>query len=154
MARRWTRRRGAEPGADAPAGDTVETVHLDTADHAWWAQEEVRHAWRPPPRRAEPEPPRDILAEHFGPDWRTNFFTPTPDPGPAIDEPVDRDPYEVLEIEPTASWDEIIAAHRHQARVHHPDLLFGQSEEEKAESEERLRVINAAYRELRIRRGM
>jgi hypothetical protein len=38
--------------------------------------------------------------------------------------------------------------------VHHPDLLFGQSPEEKAESEERIRIINAAYKELRIRRGM
>ena len=38
--------------------------------------------------------------------------------------------------------------------MHHPDLLFGQSEEEKAEGEERIRVINAAYKELRVRRGM
>ena len=59
----------------------------------------------------------------------------------------------MLEVEPTATWEEIVAAHRHQARVHHPDRLFGQSEEEKAEGEDRIRVINAAYQELRIRRG-
>ena len=64
------------------------------------------------------------------------------------------DPYEVLEVEPTATWDEIIAAHRRQARVHHPDLLFGQSDEETAAAEGRIRVINAAYKELRVRRGM
>ena len=60
----------------------------------------------------------------------------------------------MLEVEPTATWDEIVAAHRHQARVHHPDRLFGQSAEEKAAAEERIRVINAAYQELRVRRGM
>lgn len=66
----------------------------------------------------------------------------------------DEDPYTVLRVEPTASWDEIVAAHRHLARRHHPDLLFGQSAEGKTASEERMRTINAAYKELRIRRGM
>ena len=60
----------------------------------------------------------------------------------------------MLHVSEDATWDEIVAAHRHQARVHHPDRLFGQSEEEKAEGEERIRVINQAYQELHVRRGM
>ncbi len=158
----WTRKRDDPPRPDALDRDGTESVHLDDDEHAWWAQEEVKEVWRPKPRRkAEPEPKRDILAEHFGVDWRTSFgFTPPSDQerraeAARAQKPLDeQDPYAVLEVDPNASWDEIIAAHRYQARVHHPDLLFGQSAEEKAESEERIRIINAAYKELRIRRGM
>ena len=51
------------------------------------------------------------------------------------------------------TWEEIVEAHRSMARTHHPDRLFGQSDEERAEGEERIRVINSAYQELRVRRG-
>jgi hypothetical protein len=150
----WSRKR---KGADAPApGEEppAESVRLDGDDHAWWAQEEVTQAWQPRAPKAPPEPDRDILAEHFGDDWRTSFgFTPTGE-DTTPEEPRDLDPYEVLEVEPTATWDEIVAAHRLQARLHHPDQLFGQSDEEKAEAGARIRLINAAYKELRIRRGM
>jgi DnaJ like chaperone protein len=119
----------------------------------------VERAWRPKARaRPESEPKPDILAEHFGADWRTNFgfdAAEVEEPDGLETSPGDaRDPYRVLEVEPDATWDEIVAAHRHQARVHHPDRLFGQSDDEKAEGEEQIRVINAAYQELRIRRGM
>ena len=60
----------------------------------------------------------------------------------------------MLRVDPAATWDEIVAAHRREARVHHPDRLFGRSEAEKAQGEEHIRRINAAYQELRIRRGM
>lgn len=155
MARLWSRKRRA-PSEPAPTEDPVETVRLDTDEHAWWVQEEVNEVWRPKTsQEAEAEPERDILAEHFGDDWRTNFgFTPTTEEPAGDGATGELDPYEVLDVEPTATWDEIIAAHRHQARVHHPDLLFGQSAEEKAAAEERIRIINAAYKELRIRRGM
>ncbi len=159
----WSRKKkDRAPDPAPPKDEPAEEVRLDDDDHAWWAQKEVTEVWQPKRRRApEPEPKRDILAEHFGEDWRTSFgFTPPTEEEleaeraaeqQAID---DQDPYKVLEVEPTATWEEIVAAHRHQARVHHPDRLFGQSEEEKAEGEERIRVINAAYQELRIRRGM
>lgn len=154
MARLWSRKRRA-PAEPAPTEDPAESVRLDTDEHAWWVQEEVKEVWRPKAgQEAEVAPERDILAEHFGDDWRTNFlYTATPDePEGEVTDALD--PYEVLGVEPTATWDEIIAAHRHQARVNHPDLLFGQSEEEKAAGEERIRIVNAAYKELRIRRGM
>jgi DnaJ like chaperone protein len=69
-------------------------------------------------------------------------------------EPVDpSDPYAVLEIEATATWAEIVEAHRRMARRHHPDRLVGRSAVEIAAGEDRIRVINAAYADLRVRRG-
>ncbi len=154
MAWLWSRKRGAS-SEPARTDEPAESVRLDSDEHAWWVQEEVKEAWRPKSgHETEVEPARDILAEHFGDDWRTNFlYTATPDE-PEDQATVELDPYKVLDVDPTATWDEIIAAHRHQARVNHPDLLFGQSEEEKAAGEERIRIINAAYKELRVRRGM
>jgi hypothetical protein len=165
MARPWSRKRRdatQEPAEDASAASDV--ADLDDADHAWWAQTDVERIWTPKVRRTSAEPDeateKDILAEHFGDDWRTSFgFTPPSEEDlaaeaareqQAID---DQDPYRVLEVEPTATWDEIVAAHRHQARAHHPDRHFGQSDEAKERSEDRIRVINAAYQELRVRRG-
>ena len=137
-------------------------MHLDDEDHAWWAQSEVDRAWTPSERR-RPEPEgeeRDILAEHFGDDWRTNFL-PTPPTEEELEEERrreqqridDQDPYKVLEVSEDATWDEIVAAHRSQARAHHPDQLVGLSPEEQERGEDRIRVINQAYAELRIRRG-
>ena len=60
----------------------------------------------------------------------------------------------MLEVSEDATWEEIVAAHRHQARVHHPDRLVGLSADEQDAGEERIRVINQAYQELRVRRGM
>ena len=137
---------------------------------------------------------RDILAEHFGDDWRTNFLYTGPTRGAArggappraagprrpgsLGLKVARDRQPDLRHAPRrqgsgdgtdrqrardhqddeqhgrhhrrhdaevsqeragedparrntdrdsedATWDEIVAAHRHQARVHHPDRLFG-----------------------------
>ena len=153
--------------SSAAAGGSNESIDLGDAGNAWWSQGEVTTAWHPKRRRtsddgaARHEEERDILAEHFGDDWRTSFgFAPPTEEELAAEAAReqqaldDQDPYKVLEVEPTATWDEIVAAHRHQARVHHPDRLFGQSEEEKQEGEDRIRVINAAYQELRVRRGM
>lgn len=161
MARRWSRKRN-EGSAPTPARDeSAESVKLDADDdHAWWAQTEVQEAWRPKDRPPA-EPKRDILAEHFGADWRKSFeFTP-PTPEELAAEAArerqrvdDEDPYKVLDVSPSATWDEIVSAHRHQARVNHPDLKQGLSAEERALGEERIRIINAAYAELRVRRGI
>jgi hypothetical protein len=162
MARRWSRkRREAEPAAAAPE----EAVHLDDEDHAWWAQADVDRAWTPTergrPAAEDDEAERDILAEHFGADWRTSLL-PTPPTEEELEEERrqeqqrldDLNPYKVLQVGEDATWDEIVAAHRHQARAHHPDQLVGQSDEERARGEDRIRVINQAYAELRVRRGM
>ena len=162
----WSRKRDKADESVAPstppAGPPAESVHLDSDDHAWWARAEVDTAWKPRERkRADEEQERDILAEEFGEDWRTNFlYTPPTEEEleeerrreqQALD---DQDPYKVLEVGEDATWEEIVAAHRHQARVHHPDRLVGVSDEERARGEDRIRVINQAYAELRVRRGM
>jgi DnaJ domain len=162
MARLWSRKRGEHKAPETPVPEPVEAVHLDDDDdHAWWAQADVDKVWKPREPKGEPEKERDILAEHFGDDWRTNFLSTGPSEAQLADErrreqqaADDEDPYKVLHLSEQATWDEIVEAHRHQARVHHPDRLFGQSEEEKAEGEERIRIINRAYQELRVRRGM
>jgi DnaJ domain len=160
--RLWSRKRRDPSAPVPPQAEETDNVALGGEDHAWWAQRDVTEVVKPKRRRsaeqqAEVES-RDILAEHFGADWRTNFgFTPPTDEElaeakqreAALDE---SDPYRVLGVEPTASWDEIVAAHRDLARIHHPDRLFGQSEEEKAEGDDRIRAINAAFQELRVRR--
>lgn len=153
---RSRRKRGATAEGPAHRGDPDEYVHLDGDDNAWWSQREVTRPWSPPPK-LHPVEDRDVLADHFGDDWRTNFgiSTPLEEPAPAPPklELVDNDPYSVLQVEPTATWDEIVAAHRGQARANHPDQLFGQSDDAQAEGEDRIRAINAAYRELKVRRG-
>lgn len=162
MARPWSRKRRdptPEPAENTSAPS--EAAHLDDADHAWWAQTDVERVWTPKVRRrAEEAKEQDILAEHFGADWRTSFgFTALTDEELSAEAALeqqaldDQDPYQVLQVEPTATWEEIVAAHRNQARVHHPDRLFGQSDHEKQVSEDRIRVVNAAYQELRVRRG-
>ncbi len=153
------RDRSAPPPAEPDASD--EPVDLDDDEHAWWAQRDVATAWTPPappPAEDDHEPERDVLAEHFGSDWRTSFGYPAdaPPPPPPVEDATaldTTDPYAVLEVDPSATWDAIVEAHRTMARRHHPDRLVGRSEAEVAAGESRIRTINAAYAELKVRRG-
>jgi hypothetical protein len=179
MAPRFHRRRD---DADEDADPDLTPASLDDDEHAWWAQRDLADVWSP---REPPPPPdrveRDVLAEHFGADWRTSFgfddpARPIPPGEPGIltadGQPAERpsqasepvtseispppadtsDPYVVLDIDPSATWEEIVAAHRAMARRHHPDRLFGQSSEQVEAAEEWIRAINAAFAELRVRR--
>lgn len=155
-------------GEAAGAEDDEGSVDLDAEEHAWWAQRPTEQAWTPRPQPvADDQPPRDILAEHFGADWRTSFgFDPPPadagphppepasEPGPGTDPPsVDSDPYAVLGVAEGATWEEIVAAHRALARSHHPDLVAQRPEAERTAAEDRIRQVNIAYQALRVRRG-
>lgn len=171
MARPWSRK-GRHEHTPAPPKDPG-NADLGADEHAWWAQRDLQDLWAPRASddtddshdAAPPEPERDVLAEHFGDDWRTTFGfdpppeppdpePPAPEPEPPPVEPVDTsDPYAVLDVEPTATWEEIVRAHRAMARRHHPDRFGGRSDHEVAAAEERIRAINVAYQELRIRRG-
>jgi hypothetical protein len=174
MASRFPRRRRDRSESEPPT-EPDEDVRLDGDEHAWWAQRDIDEAWtprEPPPPPEDPEKARDVLAEHFGADWRTSFgFEPARVDGPAdgaasgpaaepvdeapeLDEPTDgSDPYAVLGVDQGASWEEIVEAHRRMARRHHPDRLVGRAPAEIEAGEDRIRVINIAYQELRVRRG-
>ena len=60
---------------------------------------------------------------------------------PAVESP---DPYAVLGVERSAPWEQIVAAHKRLARAYHPDA---------GGDDDLIRELNAAYAELRIRRG-
>ncbi|MGQ0601663.1 MAG: SUMF1/EgtB/PvdO family nonheme iron enzyme [Anaerolineales bacterium] len=53
--------------------------------------------------------------------------------------------YEMLDVAPSASAEEIKTAYRIQAQLHHPDRLHGANEKVRQYAEERLKKINAAY---------
>lgn len=156
-----------------PDEGVVDGVHLDDDEHAWWAQRDLADVWSPRQPSPVEEATTDVLAAEFGPDWRTSFdferdvedhainSSPEPeaDPDPSEESsepsapPGPSDPYAVLELDPSSSWEQIVDAHRGMARRHHPDRLFGQSRAEVAAAEDRIRAINVAYQELRVRRG-
>ena len=54
------------------------------------------------------------------------------------------DPYAVLGVARSAPWEQIVAAHKRLARAWHPDA---------GGDEDLIRQLNAAYAELRVRRG-
>ena len=74
MAPRIPRRRRDEPQEGDASRADVDDARLDDDEHAWWAQREIDEVWTPREEPApEAEPERDVLAEHFGEDWRTSF---------------------------------------------------------------------------------
>lgn len=184
MAPRRSRRRhhaddtpdGRGPDGRGPDGD----VDLGAAEHAWWAGQDINGPWTGPTfrlvRHRDPalEEDKDVLAEHLGASWRTDFGYEQPAPAEdapepeakdedkdedeAKDEPLPplpadtTDPYVVLGVAPSVPWSEIVDAHRTLARRHHPDRFFGADPTKVAAAEEHIRIINTAYQQLRIRR--
>jgi len=167
MAPRFPRRR-RDAETQQERSREPDDADLDAEEHAWWAQRtELSQPWSTPATEELVESPRDVLAEHLGEDWRTQFGLDPSKPAESVDREVDgeeideeideaidtSDPYAVLGVDPTASWEDIVIAHRAEARRHHPDRMVGRSEAAVARSERRIRDINVAYQELRIRRG-
>lgn len=153
MAPRFSRRRRKDEEGGVPTSS--EESRLDDESHAWWAQRDIERAWTPrgdaPPPGTEQE--RD---EQFGDDWHTSFVYDTPVEAPAPEEPAavePTDPYEVFGVDPSASWEEIVKARRRVVRRHHPDRLASLPDAERTAAEDRIREINAAYAELKVRRG-
>ncbi|MEX2294580.1 MAG: J domain-containing protein [Acidimicrobiales bacterium] len=194
MAPRFPRRRRDADDHPEPERDP-DNADLNAEEHAWWAQRDLSKPLAIPPTvDAGASPPRDVLADHLGEDWRSHFgldapgpvstepaspeppsepdapwvpfdfdaaarpATPSPEPDhepePEPQQDIDAsDPYAVLGVDHSATWEEIVTAHRSQARRHHPDRMFGRSETEVQRAEGRIRDLNVAYQELRIRRG-
>jgi hypothetical protein len=149
---------GKQDGKDVGDG----TVHLDDAVHDWWAKSDVQTGYVPPePKPKKPvadEPKRDTFSEYFSteslfthnqPNDPAPHSTPDDDLGPFSAD----DPYVVLGIPASASWEDITVAHRRLAKLHHPDRLLNATEDDRRRSEQRMRDINIAYSELRRRRG-
>jgi DnaJ like chaperone protein len=62
--------------------------------------------------------------------------------------------YKALEIEPSASNDEIKKAYRKMAMKHHPDKVHELGEDVKKSATEKFRAISEAYESLKKQRGM
>ena len=68
---------------------------------------------------------------------------------------VDRDwAYKSLEIEPTATNEEIKKAYRNMAKKYHPDKVNDLGEDVKKSATEKFRSVNEAYENLKTQRGM
>ena len=153
----WNRGRRSDGGKQKVADDP-EFVSLSDGEHAWWAaREDLERAWAPTARpdddeNGEPERvsqfERQFSSESLF-DWAEGADTFTE--GEAELPRAPDDPYAVLGLRSGASWDEIVAAHRQLAKLHHPDRLQDASPEQRASSETTMRQVNAAYRELQAR---
>jgi DnaJ like chaperone protein len=67
---------------------------------------------------------------------------------------VDRDwAYKTLEIEPTATEDEIKKAYRRMAMKYHPDKVNNLGEEVKKSATEKFRSVNEAFESLKKQKG-
>ncbi len=64
-----------------------------------------------------------------------------------------RTPYDILEIPPTATLDEIKQAYRRQANRYHPDKVAHLGEELQQLAREKFQEIQGAYEELLRRKG-
>jgi hypothetical protein len=116
---------------------------LDAPEHAWWAS---------PTTTTEPgteagagaaasDDPAGGSRDHQFGSLGISF---------ELDDP---DPYEVLRIPRNAPWEDILTAYRRQVRWWHPDGLGEATDVERDACEDRIRVLNTAYQELRLRRG-
>lgn len=169
--KKWGRRRDRDAPAPPPV-DPADAEVTDDVANAWWTgrgepeatdskvqsklgpktADEIRESFKRKGRRAEPEAkPHGAFAEYYSAD---SLFTHVDDD--SIDSGVfdPDDPYVVLGVPKSASWEQIVSAHRRLAKLHHPDRLLDAPPDEKVSSADRMAEINLAYAELRRRRGV
>jgi DnaJ-domain-containing protein 1 len=172
--KKWGRRnRGDDAPAppSAPRGTRPAATEVTDDDaNAWWTgrgepaetdaeldshlgpktADEIREAFKRKNRKPEPEAkPHGAFSEYYSADSLfTTVNDDSVDPG-AFDPD---DPYVVLGVPASASWEHIVSAHRRLAKLHHPDRLLDASPEDKELSANRMAEINLAYAELRKRR--
>jgi DnaJ-class molecular chaperone len=112
---------------------------VDAPEHLWWAGPSETL----PPLRSSRSFDAEPLAEALDPP--TADGTPSP--------PTSTGPYAVLRVPNDAPWDEIVAAYRRQVRWWHPDGLGDAPAAEREACDARLRDLNQAFTELKIRRA-
>src|SRR5436190_13345623 len=131
------RRRKSEP-----QDKDDENVHI-ADEHAWWAARDELDSNKIPTGRSkkaeEPQPRHSSFEDYYSTE---SLFDWTGGQDGLFDE---SDPYVVLGLPPSASWEEISAAHRRLAKVHHPDRLVNASVEERTLGDQRIRDLNVAY---------
>jgi DnaJ-domain-containing protein 1 len=133
--------------------DEQESVQINGAEHAWWAERDELETGQVPhgrKRRTPPPPPgpkRSAFEAYYSSE---SLFDWSGDAVGVLDE---TDPYVVLGVPVSATWDEIISAHRRLAKLHHPDRLVDATDEQRESGNERIRELNIAYMELRRRKG-
>ena len=138
---------------DDSTADDGDNVTIDTEENAWWASRDELDSDKAPSGRTKKKPPaeaeekRNTFEEYFSTE---SLFDWTASEDSIFDE---SDPYVVLGLPPSASWDEISAAHRRLAKLHHPDRQTNATEAERENSDRRIRELNIAYMELRRRKG-
>jgi len=62
--------------------------------------------------------------------------------------------YQILEIEPTVSDEEVKKAYRKMAKKYHPDKVMHLGEELRRSAEEKFKAVNQAYKDINIERGL
>lgn len=133
-----------------------EVVDLEAPEHRWWAEidepvpilDAPEHLWwagptdlLPPLRRArtfDAEPLVEML---------------DPAEAPTVARSPSTGPYAVLRIANDAPWDQVVAAYRRQVRWWHPDGLGEAPAAEREACDARLRDLNQAFTEIKIRRS-
>jgi DnaJ-domain-containing protein 1 len=78
--------------------------------------------------------------------------SPPPAPPPPPSDPPERSPYEVLDVSPGASQEEIRAAYQKLVQQYHPDRVAGMGPELRELAEKHTKELNAAYAALKDRR--
>ena len=134
--------------------DDDDNVTIDSEENAWWASRDELDSDKAPSGRTKKKPPveaeekRNTFEEYFSAE---SLFDWTGAEGSGVLD--ETDPYVVLGLPPSASWEEISATHRRLAKLHHPDRLVNATEEERETGDRRIRDLNIAYMELRRRKG-
>ena len=150
----------AEPRPDSAPDPVLDDgpIDLGAPEHLWWSETQdyvaivdaPEHLWWAGPTELMPplrstrsfdaEPLADMLDEPVGNGTPQRAVTST-------------GPYAVLRVPNDAAWDEIVAAYRRQVRWWHPDGLGDAPAAERDACDARLRDLNQAFTELKIRRS-
>jgi hypothetical protein len=117
---------------------------VDAPEHLWWAGP----AETLPPLRTTRSFDAEPLAEVLDPPGGNGG-----DGGDGEAARASTGPYAVLRVPNDAAWDEIVTAYRRQVRWWHPDGLGDAPAAEREACDARLRDLNQAFTELKIRRS-
>lgn len=147
----------------------ADNVDLSQDEHAWWANGRVQSApglvndpadpapTPPKPGPHEPWDYTDVFAADVDGAIDREFGPGAADGAQAADARnlaevfAEESAYRALGLEPGASWDDVVTAHRRLAKRFHPDRLISADEATRRDGEQQMIEANAAYETLRQR---